>query len=355
MAEGLLTVTSDPLLDGGRQSIDSLLADRGHTSDPLLLEPDRDERRLRTAENMRYPGSPAVDLMAICGLRGTGKSVLQNVLGRKWKRYIDYHEIRGFRFWSNYWADYVDQYDPFLLEHMNEDLERYRHGYLLVDEFTRWANSKRAGTNVQLTIDDNITMLRKQVLQMVTTLQFPQELPSTIQRQLDFIIFPEMFRGRRYRDPQGRLVQQWCIRTYWYNWNGSKTGRPHRGKYKTWPPPKETADRIHVYVGVEKTFPHFRTEDVVFSPHTEAGRARLAKQRLGIEMREDFLGTREARLFDELTDYLLSNPPDEPFINPDDMDEEDMYSVWVIEETHRFRMAMFLATKQIGDDVYVTR
>ena len=256
--------------------------------DPLFgrSQAARDDAAAAKAANPYYPTEPTavesqsfdsslpISFTVLCGLRGRGKSTYAVFL--IWLIWTLTHMRGGHRpVYSNIRVDFAEEYDPRIYQKVQANLEKYAHCFLLLDEISELFSSKRALSETVVAFENLVTMLRKLDCEMLGTCQFPRKLPSAVQEQIDFLIQPEMFR-RRVTAPDGSRQEIVAIKSEWYNWNGSLTGDPRYGE--RWPPEPDTADQVRWDYGVQKVFPLFDTGELVDSPHTDAGRARLAAQ-----------------------------------------------------------------------------
>ena len=352
-------MVSDPILSSARGEHDPMLRSSMGFGDPLFAPAgEAGRKKVRTVETQYYRPGADVSLVCICGHRGTGKTTFSSHIARKSRKRLDnIGNPMSMSIWSNYELDAADYCSELLLDEMTEAVARpdnqFRYGMAHIDEIGRWANSKRPGTHNQVNIDEWLYFLRKQVIEPWSTTQFPQELPGTVSRQIDFVIMPEMLWGPWYVDEDGQRKRRLAIRTHWWNWNGSKTGRPHRGRYRHWPPPKWTADRTRTYAGVENTLGTFDTNAIVFGPNSAFGRQHLEMVRMGRELQAAFLDGVDAKRFEELTAWLIANPQGDPLVTLEDIPEGVEVAEWLTDATHRGRGLLLLETFVADGEVWV--
>lgn len=155
-------------------------------------------------------------------------------------------------------------------------------GILLMDEIADVAPAMRTMSGDSMGLSNALRMLRKLKLEMFACAQFPQELGRVVLRQVDFFIQPEIIHRRRVFDQKtGKMRKTADVKTFWFNWNGTFTGRPLFGTH--WPPRPEIADRTIVFPDLGRVWNKYSTDEIVLSPHTLEGKRQLQSHKEKME------------------------------------------------------------------------
>ena len=246
----------------------------------------------RPVVEMAFPKKAISRIALFWGRRGTGKS-----LGMTYFGYL-LHQLNKRRGYntitlSNYQVSYADICDQGILRKITKFPDWAHDGRLMIDEITETMTSKRSMSRVAVETESLLTMVRKLRLELLCTAQFPHQLTGAVQHQIDFFIRTKMLYRPAVRYVNGRMQRYWQVglKTFWYDWNGSITDRPH--DRRNWPPREEDADHVRVDWGLEQMFGHYQTNEVIVSEHLEGREeivARMQEQQEREKMLDDIFG-----------------------------------------------------------------
>ena len=203
--------------------------------------------------------------------RGRGKSLDAVHMSKRLKLHS---EARGIRYYvySNIWISFADISDEYIYDTFQK-LQLKGPGVFVFDEVTQILNAKRAtGRNV-LPIEFAFKMIRKLGLDIIMTDQHPYQLTRNIQAQIDFFIKPKL--DKRDMLVNGRMRHFCAVKELWFDWKGDVTQRYREQKTM---PRDEDADKVLYWTGLEKSYFEYKTNEYVFSPHTEHGKRALEHQ-----------------------------------------------------------------------------
>ena len=282
--------------------------DRPATSDSRIgVRRDRgSEIKPVPAEEAWYRPDPLARVAILTGNRGAGKTVTVNhwaYLMRATNR------ARGisWKIFSNIPLQYADEWSEDMYERIQGDESGwYKQATVVIDELPEIMSSKRATSGVVVGVEAQIRQLRKDMMDLLGTAQWPHELTSSILRQCDLLIQPQIFK-RKVRDRNGRWKEIALVKSAIWNWNGSLTGRPLFGM--RWPAPYETADQYRTDYGVERTWNLFDTESKVTNVHTEAGKRAIAERkqdREWVEVASSLFNGRRRVEYEEFEEYATA-------------------------------------------------
>ena len=257
-----------------------------------------DEELERPVIEMAFPSKAISRIALFWGRRGTGKS-----LGMTYFGYLldQLSKRRGYKTitLANYQVSYADICDERILRTLAKFPDWAHDGRVLIDEITETMTSKRAMSRVAVQTESLLTMVRKLRLEMLCTAQFPHQLTGAVQHQIDFFVRTKMLYRPAVRMENGKMKRCWQVglKTFWYDWNGSITDRPH--DRRNWPPREEDADHVRVDWGLEQMFGHYQTNEIIVSEHIEGREeivARMQQQKEREKMLDDIFG--EERVMD---------------------------------------------------------
>jgi Holliday junction resolvase len=122
-------------------------------------------------------------IIGICGLQGTGKTMLMTKLGQI------AHKKSGSKIYANYHISY--DYTPIV---SLNDIDRMRDGIFLADELWLWLFSRSSMTKLNQELSKLIMLNRKRRLTIIYTAQLYRTVDILLRRVTNFTITPNIVR-----------------------------------------------------------------------------------------------------------------------------------------------------------------
>ena len=215
---------------------------------------------LTPIESLYMPPDPTPRIMVLFGRRKRGKSLTAVFLARLIRDLTLRRTGKRRPVLSNLNSvTYADRGGPEVLEAMMKYPKWAFGSIAVVDEITEISISKRAMSTRAIELESWLTMIRKTGVDLIATSQFPNRLTSPVRDQVDFFVYPTLY---KWHDGQRTRVR---VHTAWYDWHGSLTGRPHHAA--DWPPWPEEADAVRCFDGLERAFEWYDTNEIVINPY----------------------------------------------------------------------------------------
>lgn len=257
-------VDSRPVYDTARTSIFRMIAER---------HPEA-SRSISTSLLPPRKGRSDPSAMMMIGRRGRGKTLLMTAFAADTKQRYQAYRYPG-RIFSNYWIDdgICDRYDPFILDLLADpDYDRViRNGTICLDEIQSAASSRRSMSKGNVFLSQYLTQMRKNRLAVMYTTQFPQVIDYQVLLQTDYFV-----RCEALENGYGNIIG---VLAFVFDWWGADTGKDYR---KSWPPPKEQADWIWPFFGVQQMFGRYDTDQRSPSAYLDDDvRARMIESETG--------------------------------------------------------------------------
>lgn len=213
-------------------------------------------------EFLPMPADPTPRVMVLFGRRGRGKSLTAVFLARLLRDLTLRRTGRKRPVLSNLRSiTFADRGGPEVVEAMMRYPKWSFGAIAVVDEITEISISKRSMATRSLELESWLTMIRKTGTDLIATSQFPTRLTAAVRDQVDFFVYPTLWRAWDVKAQRLRV----SVRTAWYDWHGALTGRPHHAA--DWPPWPEEADAIRCYDGLERAFDWYDSNEFVINPH----------------------------------------------------------------------------------------
>ena len=232
------------------------------------------------------------------GRRGDGKTLSMTWLGQvmkeRYRLYSPHFKIR-----SNYWVEYADESDPYLLDELLEFPPWAWYSLILADEIATAFSNLRVVAGRNLAFANLLRQMRKRGLEWYFTTQFPTEVDRTVLMQVDIFVQTEPIRIG------GELKG---IHLLYYDYWGQYTGRYYR---RPWPPQYGEHDWEKVISPASAMFGKYRSNEVV-APMFSAAREEIVKQQWDIpESVDDEVLNHVGRPDPEDLEEMFAQAPDE--------------------------------------------
>ncbi|MCE2456673.1 MAG: hypothetical protein J4G14_02495 [Dehalococcoidia bacterium] len=199
-------------------------------------------------------------------------------------KYTNLNRRIPWKVFANINIQYADEWAEDMYERIQDDKTGwYQNATVVIDELPEIMNSKRSVSGAVVAVEAQLRQLRKDMMDLLGTAQWPHELTSSILRQTDLLIQPRLFK-KKVRGLDGQWREIAMVKSAIWNWNGSLTGRPLFGM--KWPAPYETADQFRTDFGIENTWNYYSTDSKVQNIHTDAGKQAAVDRKRDREFQE---------------------------------------------------------------------
>jgi hypothetical protein len=196
------------------------------------------------------------------GRRGQGKSLVMSAIAKMMQdRYRSAGRDTGLV--SNYYLDFADRADPYLLDELIEFPEWAYNLLVCIDEVATAFPGRRSLAKINVLFSSFLTQIRKRRIEVMFTTQFPQVMDQQILMQVDLFIRCEAIQGGRH------------VRLEIYDWWGQYTGNFDR---KPWPPLVGTHDNEITIFNTNTVFGAYSTNEVVANVNSDSRDALIARQ-----------------------------------------------------------------------------
>ena len=259
--------------------------DRGNSSQPpefmneifVTSLGSQERKRIYSMDQHRYPADKDATITVFSGRRGKGKTVGVAHLGRimveDWVRKNIPRVLA-----SNFEMSFADRWDPLIMEQVSKYDSVFRQGAIMIDEAQEVFPSKRASSQAVYNAEVFLKAIRKLELDFLTATQFVSETTGSFQRQIDYIVQPQLRRSWEYlyvENALHRQVKHAALELKIWNWSGSATGIPLFNNMP-YSPPHSSEQISRTFTGVETTFAAYLTKQVIVSAVAKDRHTKLA-------------------------------------------------------------------------------
>ena len=223
--------------------------DRGNSSQPpefmneifVTSLGSQERKRIYSMDQHRYPADKDATITVFAG----------RIMVEDWVRKNIPRVLA-----SNFEMSFTDRWDPLIMEQVSKYDSVFRQGAIMIDEAQEVKPSKRASSQAVYNAEVFLKAIRKLELDFLTATQFVSETTGSFQRQIDYIVQPQLRRSWEYlyvENSLHRQVKHAALELKIWNWSGSATGIPLFNKIP-YPPPHGSEQISRTFTGVEKTF-----------------------------------------------------------------------------------------------------
>tara|TARA_Y100000310_G_scaffold340407_2_gene436089 strand:+ start:555 stop:1538 length:984 start_codon:yes stop_codon:yes gene_type:complete len=181
------------------------------------------------------------------GRRGQGKTLAMTALAKMMQDRAA-EAKSGLGLVSNYFINFADKSDPYLLDELIEFPEWAYNLLVSIDEVGSAFSARRSIANINVLFSSFLTQIRKRNIEVMFTTQFPQVIDQQVLMQVDLFIRCESVMG-------GRDVKM-LIHDWWGQYTGDMSRKP-------WPPVWGTHDEEIMAFRTNTMFGAYYTTEVV--------------------------------------------------------------------------------------------